>query len=65
MWYMLIGQFFKGNPNFVVLEMLEAITKAQVYVENNILREYNNYTKHEFSIRFSFPEVHLGPWDKL
>ena len=40
--------------------MLEANTKAQVY-----LRDYNNYTKQEFSIRFSFPEVHLGPWDKL
>jgi len=65
MWYMFIGQFFKRNPNFVVLEMLEAITKAQVYLENNILRDYNNYTKEEFSIRFSFPEVHLGPWDKL
>ena len=58
---MFIGQFFKGNPNFVVLEMLEAITKAQVYLENNILRDYNNYTKQEFSIGFSFPEVHLGP----
>ena len=45
----------------MVLEMLEAITKAQVYLENNILRDYNNYTKQEFSIRFSFPEVHLGP----
>ena len=58
---MFIGQFFKGNPNFVVLEMLEAITKPQVYLENNILRDYNNYTKQEFSIGFSFPEVHLGP----
>ena len=65
MWYMFIVQLFKGNPNFVVLEMLEAITKAQVYLENNILRDYNNYTKQEFSIGFSFPEVHLGPWDKL
>ena len=62
---MFIDQFFKENPNFGVLEMLEAITKAQVYLENNILRDYNNYTKHEFSIRCSFPEVHLGPWDKL
>ena len=65
MWYMFTGQFFKGNLNFVVLEMLEAISKAQVYLENNILRDYNNYTKQEFSIRFSFPEVHVGPWDKL
>ena len=36
---MFIDQFFKGNPNFVVLEMLEAILKVQVYLENNLLRD--------------------------
>ena len=34
---MIIGQFFDGNPNFVVSEMQEAILKAQVYHKNNIL----------------------------
>ena len=48
MWYMFTGQFFKGNLNFVILEMLEAISKAQVYLENNILRDYNNYTIYAF-----------------
>ena len=62
---MFIGQFFNGNPNFEVLGMIEAISMAKVYLENNILRDYNNYTIHEFSIRNSFLEVHLGPWDKL
>ena len=38
---MFIGQFFKGNPNFVVLEMLEAILKVLVHCENNILMNYD------------------------
>ena len=63
---MFIGQFFKGNLNFEVLETLKAISKPQLYLENNILREYNNYTIYmHFSIRCSFLKVHLGPWDKL
>ena len=38
---MFIGQFFKGNTNFVFLEMLEAISMVQVYFENNIHMDYD------------------------
>ena len=38
---MFIGQFFKGNPNFEVLETLEAISKVQVYFENDIHMDYD------------------------
>ena len=38
---MFIGQFFKGNPNFVFLVMLEAISKVQVYFENDIHMDYD------------------------
>ena len=36
---MFLGQFFKRNSNFVVLGMLEAILRAQVYIENNMVMD--------------------------
>merc|ERR1712015_132732 len=33
-------QFFNGNPNFVFLEMLEAISKVQVYFKNDIQMDH-------------------------
>merc|ERR1712015_234365 len=39
--HMFEGSFFKGIPNFVFLEMLEAISKVQVYFENDIYMDYD------------------------
>jgi len=38
---MFIGQFFKENSNFDILEVLELISRTQVDLENNILMDYN------------------------
>ena len=39
--HMFIGQFFKENSNFDILEVLELISRTQVDLENNILMDYN------------------------
>ena len=33
---MFLGQFFKANPNFDILETLAVILRDQVYFENNM-----------------------------
>ena len=38
---MFIGQFFKGNSNFYILEVLELVSGTQVDLENNILMDYD------------------------
>ena len=40
--YMFIGQFFKGNSNFDILEVLQLISGTQVDLENDILMEYDS-----------------------
>ena len=39
--HMFIGQFFKGNSNFDISEVLELISRTQVDLENNILMDYD------------------------
>ena len=39
--HMFIGQFFKENSNFDILEVLELISRTQVDLENNILMDYD------------------------
>ena len=38
---MFIYQFFKGNSNFDILEVLELISGTQVDLENDILMDYD------------------------
>ena len=39
--HMFIGQFFKENSNFDILEVLELISRTQVDLVNNILMDYD------------------------
>ena len=34
---MFLGQFFKANPNFTILETFTAILRDQVYLQNNMV----------------------------
>ena len=36
---MFLGQFFKANPNFAILETFTAILRDQVYFENNMVMD--------------------------
>jgi len=62
---MFIGQFFKGNSNFGILEVLELISRTKVD-----LRKGETDRKFLFSIVVVVPEyvvleVHLGLRDGL
>ena len=52
---------FQGESEFCGFRNARGHLESQVYLENNILKDHNNYNVHEFSIRFVVLEVQPGP----